>query len=85
MPTFSRLVRQAAQLSKTGNLFNSRSLTQLSEVNYDLFTISPSVTTQLTSYQLPVTSYQLPVTQGKRIYFPLHYSEDWGICLSYHY
>jgi HEPN domain-containing protein len=26
MPTFSRLIRQAAQLSKTGNLFNSRSL-----------------------------------------------------------
>jgi putative addiction module killer protein len=25
MPTFSRLVRQAARLSKTGNLFNSRS------------------------------------------------------------
>jgi hypothetical protein len=28
MPTFSRLVRQAARLSKTGNLFNSRSLAE---------------------------------------------------------
>jgi len=26
MPTFSQLVRQAAWLSKTGNLFNLRSL-----------------------------------------------------------
>jgi hypothetical protein len=28
MPIFSRLVRQAARLSQTGNLFNSRSLTK---------------------------------------------------------